>query len=85
MKNQLKHQKIETIENIQGEFTHRMIPQGTLGIILESYQNPESYAIDLALPDNTLPSGFAYENVVLFSHQFKVVGAVTRDFSLLET
>jgi hypothetical protein len=73
MENQLTQQTIETLEAIQGEFSDRLIPQGTSGIILEAYQDPECYAIDLAIPDTTLAGGFAYENVILFPNQFKIV------------
>jgi hypothetical protein len=75
MNNQL-HQTIETLEEVQSEFTNRSIARGTLGAIVECYQNPECYAVDLAIPDAALAGGFAYENVVLFPGQFKVVSAV---------
>jgi RNA-splicing ligase RtcB len=70
------HQRIETIEEIQSEFTDRSIAPGTVGAIVECYQNPECYAVDLAIPDASLAGGFAYENVVLFPVQFQVVSAV---------
>jgi hypothetical protein len=73
MENQLTEQTIETLEDIQGEFSDRLIPQGTTGIILEIYQDPECYAIDLAIPDANLAGGFAYENAILFPHQFKII------------
>jgi hypothetical protein len=75
MKNQL-HQRIETIEEIQSEFTNRMIATGTVGVIVECYQNPECYAVDLAIPDDELAGGFAYENVILFPSPFHGVAVM---------
>ncbi|MBW4514945.1 MAG: hypothetical protein KME11_06940 [Timaviella obliquedivisa GSE-PSE-MK23-08B] len=75
MKYQL-NQKIETLEEIQSEFTSRIIASGTLGAIVECYQNPECYAVDLAIPDDSLVGGFAYENVILFPSQFEEFASV---------
>ena len=43
-------------------------------MIVEAYDSPtEGYAVDLAIPDDELAGGYAYENVVLFPDQFEVV------------
>lgn len=47
--------------------------EGTLGAVVESYSNPEGYAVDLAIPDNKLVGGFRYHNVILTPEQFTVV------------
>ncbi|ACK68579.1 hypothetical protein PCC7424_0109 [Gloeothece citriformis PCC 7424] len=46
---------------------------GTQGTIVECYENPEGYAVDLAIPDDRLVGGFAYENVIINSHQLEIV------------
>ena len=47
--------------------------EGTLGTVVESYCNPEGYAVDLAIPDSQLVGGFRYHNVILFPEQFELL------------
>ena len=42
-----------------------IIPQGTLGTIVECYHNPEVYAVDLAIPDEKMITGFSYYHKIL--------------------
>ena len=65
--------KVETLVNVSSDFSNRIIPRGTQGVIVEQYDNPEGYAVDLAIPDKSLVGGFTFENVILHPDQFKVV------------
>ena len=66
---------IQTLVDIQADFDHRdrIIPKGTEGSIVECYENPELYAVDLAIPNNKLVGGFEYENVILEPTQFTIL------------
>lgn len=64
---------IRTIVPLKSEFSDRTIPSGTKGTVVECYPNPEGYAVDLALSDETFVGGFVYENMILSPHQFVIV------------
>lgn len=65
---------IVTLVEVTSGFSRRMFPPGTIGTIVDCYDEPEEgYAVDLAVPDDTLVGGFAYDNVILLPHQFRVV------------
>ncbi len=66
---------VKTLMDVKSDFSKRVIPQNTFGTVVERYEDPESYAVDLAIPDETLVGGFRYENVILFPDQFVVVDA----------
>lgn len=54
-----------------------LIPRGTRGTVVEVYRQPlEGYAVDLALPDNSLVGGHSYENVILYPHQFALTANI---------
>ena len=63
---------IQTLVDINADFDHRdrIIPKGTEGSIVECYENPELYAVDIAIPNDKLVGGFEYENVILNPTQF---------------
>lgn len=63
---------IITLVDIQTHFGKNIIPKGTQGSIVECYKNPEGYAVDLAIPDETLITGYNYENVILYPEQFRI-------------
>ena len=65
--------RIQTLIEIRGDFDPQILPKGTLGTIVECYEQPEGYAVDLAIPDEMLVGGFQYQNVVLTPQQFTVV------------
>jgi hypothetical protein len=65
--------EIRTVVDVLADFSDRIIPAGTEGVIIEAYENPEGYAVDLAIEDDTLVGGYDYENVVLKPDQFDVV------------
>ena len=82
MKTKVKPQiydEVETSVVVQAGFSERNIPKGTVGTIVECYKNPEGYAVDLALPDEKLVGGFAYENVILEPNQFEVIRADSKE------
>lgn len=56
-----------------GDFSGCLIPKGTRGTVVECYNDPqEGYAVDLAILDPSLVSGFDYDNVILYPEQFVV-------------
>jgi hypothetical protein len=66
--------RIRTLVDITADFSDRVIPAGTEGVIVEAYETPtEGYAVDLAIEDDALVGGYDYENVVLKPDQFVVV------------
>jgi hypothetical protein len=52
------YDQIKTVVNVKADFsTHETsdednsaIPKGTLGTVVECYENPEGYAVDIAFP-----------------------------------
>ncbi len=84
-----QYDQIKTLVDVKADFfTHEMsdednsaIPKGTLGTVVECYENPEGYAVDIAIPDERLVGGFFYTNVILSPDQFEVVSTVTASFS----
>lgn len=67
------YDRIQTLIDVPADFDDTVIPKDTQGTIVECYQNPEGYAIDLAIPNSHLVGEFTYENVVLTPEQFIVV------------
>lgn len=67
---------IVTLIDISIHRNKRIIPQGTKGTIVECYNNPEGYAVDLAVPDTRWVGGFEYENVILTPEQFIIINRV---------
>ncbi len=65
--------QIKTLVDIPFDFGDRIIPTGTVGTIVECYEHPEGYAVDLAMPSNELVGSFEYENVILQPDQFSVM------------
>lgn len=61
--------KVET----RASFSGHLIPPGTLGTIVECYSDPKGYAVDLAIPDLQMVSGYHYENVILLPDQFEMI------------
>ena len=74
---------IQLIDTIKSDFSDRSIPSGTIGTIVECYEQPEEgYAVDLAIPDPQSITGFDYENVVLTPKQFIVLESSTKAIDL---
>ena len=82
------YDQIKILVDVKADFfTHEMsdednsaIPKGTLGTVVECYENPEGYAVDIAIPYERLVGGFFYTNVILSADQFEVVSTVTASF-----
>ena len=66
---------IQTTIDLSSNFDNHTIVKEAIGAIVECYQNPEGYAVDLAIPNPELIGGFHYENVVLSPEQFKVISS----------
>jgi AbrB-like transcriptional regulator len=85
MKTKVKPQiynKVRTSVGVQADFCERDIPKGTVGTIVECYEDPEGYAVDLAIPDQKLVGGFDYENVILEPNQFELISAASQGTSV---
>ena|SRR5437763_15583312 len=67
--------KIKTLVMVEGIPKERIIPVGSIGVVIEAYESPEAegYAVDFALPDNSLVGDFAYANAYLEPDQFEVI------------
>lgn len=62
---------VRTLVDVKSGFQDLILPPGTVGTIVECYENPEGYAVDLAIPDITSdPHPFL---VILFTEQFEFV------------
>jgi len=67
--------KVKTLVRVQGIPKERIIPVGSVGVVIEAYDSPEAegYAVDFALPDHSLVGDFAYANAYLEPDQFEVI------------
>jgi hypothetical protein len=73
----MKPQIYDEIKTSVDVYNHQIkIPQGTLGAIIECYDNPEGYAVDLAIPDQKMVTGFSYHHLILTPEQFTVITPV---------
>lgn len=70
------YDEIITLVDIETNSVRNIIPKGTKGSIVECYKNPEGYAVDLAIPDDSLVTGYDYQNVILYPQQFKVINPI---------
>lgn len=68
------YDQIKTSVAVQADFGNRVIPNPTLGTVVECYENPSGYAVDLAIPNERLVGGFEYENAILSPDQFAPCG-----------
>ncbi len=71
--------KIQTRIDIDSDFSDRMIPQGSIGLVVECYEHPVGYAVDIPIPDERLSSHFTYENVIVTPEQFIVLNETQID------
>jgi len=67
------YDEIKTNVDLYTNNNQTIITQGTLGAIIECYDNPEGYAVDLAIPDQKMVTGFTYHHLILTAEQFIVV------------
>jgi hypothetical protein len=68
-----ENSRVRTVVPVEADFSDAVIPPGTTGTVVECYESPEGYVVDLAIPDESLVGGFRYENVVLRPGQFELV------------
>jgi hypothetical protein len=68
--------KIQTLVDVESDFSEQIIPKGSIGIVVESYDNPRGYAVDIPIPDERFVGDFTYENVILTPDQFIVLSDV---------
>ncbi len=73
---------IITLVDIKTNYAGIVIPKGTNGSIVECYENPEGYAVDLAIADDSLVTGYDYENVILYPEQFKIINPINETVSV---
>jgi hypothetical protein len=64
---------IRTIVGLSAEFSGRHIPSGSYGTIVEKYDRPEGYAVDVVVSRTDLVGGYSFENVILTPDQFEIV------------
>ncbi|MBW4440044.1 MAG: hypothetical protein KME10_02155 [Plectolyngbya sp. WJT66-NPBG17] len=73
--------QIQTLVDLQAEFSDSTIPAGAIGTVIECYTSPEEgYAVDIVIPNQTLMGGADYENVILHPDQFRVIPESKRVF-----
>lgn len=64
------YDQIKTLVEIQDDFSSQLIPQNTFGTVIECYENPEGYAVDVAIPDSNFVGDFKYFNIIISPEQF---------------
>ena len=74
--------QIRTLVEVEADFCNQVIPKETLGTVVECYENPEGYAVDLTIPNERLVGGFKYENVILSPDQFAIVDTASKTLNV---
>ncbi|GAA6623249.1 hypothetical protein [Scytonema sp. NUACC26] len=72
------YDKIKTLVKVQADFSARVIPENTVGTVVECYENPEGYAVDIALSNQAFVGDLEYLNVILSPNQFVLVDTATQ-------
>ncbi|MBW4508683.1 MAG: DUF4926 domain-containing protein [Scytonematopsis contorta HA4267-MV1] len=67
------YDQIKTLVDVQAEFNDQIVPKNTPGTVVECYENPEGYAVDLSVPNANLVGELEYVNVILYPEQFAVL------------
>ncbi|MGZ7031953.1 MAG: hypothetical protein ACXVIJ_08270 [Thermoanaerobaculia bacterium] len=68
-----ENDRVRTLVPVEADFSDAIVPAGTTGTVVDCYASPEGYAVDLAIPDDSLVGGFRYQNVVLRPDQFELI------------
>jgi hypothetical protein len=65
---------IKLLEDVPGHVLDRVIPAGSVGVIVEAYDNPEGYTVDFDLParNSSDPLALEFDSVDLSPEQFEV-------------
>jgi hypothetical protein len=67
---------IRTLVEIPADFSDRRIPAGAYGTIIEKYDEPEGYIVDVVVARPDVVGGYSFENVVLTPDKFEVVSQI---------
>ncbi len=70
---------IKTLVEVQGSIIKATIPAGTEGTVVEVYDNPEEYDVDVNVPDEKASSGYEFDNITLLPDQFVVLEEYKRE------
>ena len=73
-----ENDRIRLLVDVSSEARDRVIPHGTEGVIVESYDDPEEYAVDFPVHDPNVVGEKTWENVIIYPDQFDVVGRYSR-------
>jgi hypothetical protein len=65
--------KIISLVPIEDDFSDKIVPAGTLGIIEEYYKDSEQCAITLYLPNKDLIGSIEYIFCVAYLDEFKII------------
>lgn len=68
------YDRVRTLVDMPGFISKRVVPKGTEGTIVEIFEKPEEYAVDVDIPDEKEPTGYAFDNLPLTPEQFEVIG-----------
>ena len=77
------YNQIKTLIEIQADFSDQIIPKNTMGTVVECYENPEGYAVDLAIPNSQLVGEFEYVNVILSPDQLALVDTALQQVNVV--
>jgi hypothetical protein len=65
--------RVKIVIDVHGDFSKRLIPSGTEGVVVDCHGEPDFYPIDVAFPSEDFVGGFEYDNVTLTIEQFEVI------------
>ena len=64
--------EISLLVALEGNY-EKLLPVGTRGVVLECYEKPEGYIVDLWIPDATQIGGNRYDCITVLPEQIEVV------------
>ena len=64
---------IRLTSQVLSDFSERVIFVGTTGFIIEAYENPLCYSVDLKIKDSNYVGEYIWENVILYPEQFEFI------------
>ncbi|KYC39925.1 hypothetical protein WA1_28590 [Scytonema hofmannii PCC 7110] len=68
---------------VQADFNDKIIPENTVGTVVECYENPEGYAVDIALSNQALVGDLEYLNVLLSPDEFVLIDTATQPLNAI--
>ena len=60
-------------QDIEDEEHTLLIPTGTEGVVIEVYENPEVYYVDIKIPNKQLVGDYEFHNIVIEPKHFDVL------------